>query len=203
MLWRVIIAFCLLPTLAAADGGASPFAESSVSVILNKDGTQVDCSKPMSKANVRQATFKRQFTQISADQCVWSPKVNQTDPKAPAMFYRVGADVSCTLEETVSLAPISIAEDQFSKFLEQRGFGDVQLESTTTMEIDGKNFRLQQLRGRMPEKFDKTRPLFRIFMWIWTDSTKLVTFQCLGPAKAALQDKPQSVALTSTVRIDP
>jgi hypothetical protein len=191
----------LLSTTALAGGGASPFADATVGVIFNKDGTTTDCAKKASKANTRSEIVSRQFTELTVDPCVWSTSVNLRDLKVPATLYRAGADVSCTIEETLLPMPTAFADDQFAKFLEGRGLADVTLESSGVSRINGRQFKEQQLVARMPAKFDASRPLYRVFFWLWSDPTKLSTLQCLGPASVALQEKAHILSVAQSLRI--
>jgi hypothetical protein len=201
--WRSLsFMMAVVPRILVAGDGASPFADSSVGVIFNKDGTSVDCSKKASTTNVRSEPIARQFTHVTVDPCVWSSSVNLTDPKVPAQLFRAGADVSCTIEEALLRAPTTFADDQFAKFLEGRGLDEVALEYSHVSEIDGREFKAQLLRARMPSKFSASRPVYRVFVWLWSDEKRMVTFQCLGPAETVLREKPQIMVVSKSLRID-
>jgi hypothetical protein len=193
--------FAVLPQIVLAGGGASPFPDATVGVIINKDGTTTDCAKKASRANSRSETVARQFTQLTVDPCFWSTSVNQKDLTVPATIYRAGADISCTIEEALLPAPANFADDQFARFLEGRGFTDVKLESSGVSKIGGKEFKEQALVTRMPVAFDASRPLYRVFFWLWSDSTRLSTLQCLGPASVALREKAEIVSVSNSLRI--
>ena len=201
MFSRIIFIFGVLPSAALADGLVSPFADSSAGVVVNFDGPNANCSKPASKTNVRLKLFKRQFTQISVDQCLWSPSVNLKALEVPSKFSRIGADVSCSLEETRLPIPVKLERDGFSNFLQGKGFSNVHLEATATAQIDGREFQQQQISANAPGQFDKSKPLLRYLVWIWADERRLVAFECVGPGDTALKDMRQIVDVSSTLKI--
>ena len=179
----------LVSPLAFAGGSASPLADADKLMTLDfSTGSVLDCRTSEAGSPERTATIVRRFTRLHFDNCLWNAKVDRTDLRSNAVLDRVGADVTCVLEETEMKSMPEPDEEMLQAHLRSKGLDEVSLISSTRDIRNLGILRHQVARGRMPPSFGPQRPIYEISAWIWSGLDRLSVLSCLGPEKVMQAD---------------
>jgi hypothetical protein len=198
---QAVFAVFFASTLAIADDGSNPLSGADKVMTLNfNDGTVTDCRTMKEGAPERTETLERLFTRMSFDNCLWEPKVDLTDRSSPLSLFRVGADLSCTLEEVEMKSMPEPDEKSLSAHLRGKGLDDVKLISSTKAGDSFGTLRHQVLRGRMPLKFGPERPVYEFSAWMWSGLDRLSTFICVGPEMVMQADTEKVKAVADSMK---
>lgn len=188
--------------ISAQASDTNPFANTQVETLISApDGAVTEYSQSAQPGQDRTEKLARRFASLRYDPCEWTAAVDRRDPDGPAMLYRNGVDVVCSVEESWQPDAAMVKRESYATRLSSQGMTALTVDGDEQALIAGKTFRHQVLSGTPAGPLARTLPRQRFHVWLWSAGMRWLELACYGPVAVVDGDLPAIRALAQSLRI--